>query len=105
MQIQINTDKVVHGSERLESFLTTKINETLGHFDEFVTRIEVHLSDQNSHKSGTNDIQCTMEARIEGEAPIAVTAKAGDNDKAIHDAIAKMKAALSTKIGKMREHH
>lgn len=105
MQIQINTDKIINGSERLESYITAKVNDNLGRFDEFITRIEVHLTDQNSHKSGVKDIQCMMEARIEGEAPIAVTAQEADNDRAIHEALSKMNAALSKKIGKMREHH
>ena len=105
MTIQFNTDKNIHGTEALEAYMTDKIKQGLEHFDQFVTRVEVHLSDQNAHKSGNDDIQCTMEARIEGSQPIAVTSKDNDKTKAVDHAIKKLKAALDTKVGKMREHH
>lgn len=105
MTIQFNTDNNIHGTEKLEQYVNEKIKQGLGHFDQFVTRIEVHLSDQNAHKSVGDDIQCTMEARIEGAQPIAVTSKDSDKSKAVDLAIKKMKAALDTKVGKMREHH
>jgi len=104
MKIQFNTDKNIHGSEALEARVSERINHTLGHFDEFITRIEVHLSDQNAHKSGADDIQCKIEVRLEGTQPITVTAKHDDKAKAVDLAAQKMKAALDTKLGKMREH-
>lgn len=104
MKIQFNTDKNIHGTEALESRISERINHTLGHFDEFISRIEVHLSDQNAHKTGGEDIQCKLEVRLEGSQPITVTAKHSEKEKAVDQAAQKMKAALDTKVGKMREH-
>lgn len=67
MKIQFNTDKNIHGSEALEAKVGERIEHYLGRFDEFITRIEVHLSDENAHKSGGDDIQCKLEVRLEGE--------------------------------------
>ncbi len=103
MQIQFNTDKNIEGEERLEAFMTEKITKSLDRFSEWVTRIEVHLSDQNAHKSGADDMQCTLEARVKGQQPIAVSSKSEVKEKAINDAISKMKAALDTRVGKMKE--
>ena len=104
MKIQFNTDNTISGSAALEQDVNDKIQHGLGRFDEHVTRVEIHLSDQNGHKSGGDDIQCTLEARIEGAQPIAVTASDNDKGKAVDLAIKKMRAALDTKVGKLREH-
>lgn len=104
MTIQFNTDKNIHGSETLEAEVIEKVKHGLEYFDQHVSRVEVHLSDQNAHKTGGDDIQCTLEARIEGAQPIAVTSTDGDKGKAVDLAIKKMKSALDTRIGKMKNH-
>jgi hypothetical protein len=48
----------------------------------------VHLSDENGKKEGYNDIQCILEARIEGRDPIAVRCDA-DTKNAVLGAIDK----------------
>jgi hypothetical protein len=57
MKIQFNTDKNVTGSEELRASLTSIISGELSRFDDHITRLEVHLSDENGHKTGrtTND--------------------------------------------------
>lgn len=102
MKIQINTDKNIPGTEKFETYVTEKINRSLKRFANKITRIEVHLSDQNARKSGTDDIQCKIEARIEGIQPIIVTDKNSTKEKAIDVAIDKMKASLDTVIGKLK---
>ncbi|MDB2656797.1 HPF/RaiA family ribosome-associated protein [Crocinitomicaceae bacterium] len=104
MTIQFNTDKNIQGSETLESEIVERVKQGLEYFDQYVSRVEIHLSDQNAHKSGGDDIKCTLEARIEGSQPIAVTSKDGDKAKAVDLAIKKMKAALDTRVGKLKEH-
>lgn len=106
MKIQFNTDKNIQGKESLEAFVAERINHGLKQFDEKITRIEVHLSDENAHKSeNKEDIQCKLEARLEGLQPITVTAKDHTKEKAVSDAISKMKAVLSTAMGKLKDHH
>jgi len=102
MKIQLNTDKNIAGSEKLEAFVTEKINRSLKRFAGRITRIEVHLSDQNAQKSGSDDIQCKIEARMEGVQPIIVTDRNSTKEKAFDSAVDKMKAALDSVTGKLK---
>ncbi|MGM0547586.1 MAG: HPF/RaiA family ribosome-associated protein [Bacteroidota bacterium] len=103
MKIQFNTDNNIEGTEMLETFVSKKIRSGLKHFVDNVSRIEVHLSDQNADKGGTDDIQCKIEARVEGIQPVIVVSKSGSKEKALIDAIDKMKARLGTIMGKMKD--
>ncbi len=102
MKLQFNTDKNIQGTEVLEAMVTEKLNHDLRHFADKITRIEVHLSDQNAEKSGPDDIQCKLEARLEGRQPVLVTGSSASKEKAVDDAIDKLKATLTTILGKMR---
>jgi len=102
MKIQFNTDKNIQGTEILETFVSEKINHAFKQFVDKITRIEVHLSDQNALKAGTNDIQCKIEARVKGIQPVMVVGKSSSKEKAVDNAINKMKAALDSIIGKMK---
>lgn len=104
MKIQFNTDKNISGTEALESFVSEKIASGLKHFSNNITRIEVHLSDQNADKGGTDDIQCKLEARLEGLQPIMVVSKSDSKEEALDDAIDKMKSSLDSIKGKMKNH-
>lgn len=55
-----------------------------------VTRLEVHLSDQNGGKSGQRDKRCVMEARLEGRQPIAASDDATTLDQAVRGAADKL---------------
>ena len=103
MKIQLNTDKNIPGTEKFEAFVTEKINHSLKRFVSKITRIEVHLSDQNAHKSGSDDIQCKIEARIEGISPLIVTDRKSTKEKALDAALDKMKASLDSVTGKMKD--
>ena len=103
MIVQLNTDKHISGTENLENFVAEKVNHTLRHYSDHVTRVEVHLSDQNGDKGGADDILCKVEARVEGMQPIITESKSDAKEKALTEALNKMKAALSTVIGKMRQ--
>ncbi len=102
MKIQFNTDKNIQGTKELEAFVNEKINHALKRFSDKITRVEVHLSDQNGIKGGADDIQCKMEARIEGLQPVTVAGKSNTKEKALDEAADKMKAALTTVFGKMK---
>ena len=104
MKIQLNTDRNIQGTEALEQAVKDKINHGLKHFADHITRVEVHLADTNADKSGPEDIQCKLEARIAGMQPITVTGKNKQKGAALDETIDKMKAAVRTVIGKMREH-
>lgn len=102
MIIQFNTDKNIHGTELLEEQTAEKINHELKHYVDKISRVEVHLSDLNAHKAGTDDIQCKIEARLKGMRPVMVVSKSDSKEKALDIATGKMKAQLHTIIGKMQ---
>ena len=69
MQIQINSDHQINPSPELASRIRTLIQDTLDRHSDRITRVEVHLNDQNSVKGGSNDKRCLMEARVAGLGP------------------------------------
>jgi ribosome-associated translation inhibitor RaiA len=104
MIIQINTDKTISGEKRSEDFFTSQIAEALQRFESHITRIKVHLKDENGKKAGFNDISCLIEARIEGRQPIAITNQANTMDIAVTGAIDKIKTSIETILGKIQKH-
>ena len=104
MTIQFNTDKTINGNEADSAPFIAMIEDELGRFSEHITRIEVHLSDENGKKDGLHNIRCLVEARLEGKQPIAVTAQADSEEQAVSGAIDKMKTSLETIQGRERNH-
>jgi ribosome-associated translation inhibitor RaiA len=101
MKIQINTDNHIEGSEELAEQAEATVESTLGHLAEHITRVEVHLSDENSDKGGAHDKRCMMEARLEGHQPIAVTDDSETIDQAIDGAAEKLKHLLDHTLGRL----
>lgn len=104
MEIIFNTDKNIEGKERIENYFKEQIKDDLNRFSDRVTRVEVHLSDENGAKSGERDKKCVLEARPEGLKPVAVTAFDNSIEKAISGATQKMKSSLNKLIGKLQNH-
>ena len=104
MTIQINTDKSLSGEKRSNDFFTSQIAVALQRFDSHITRIEVHLKDENGTKDGFNNISCFLEARLEGRQPIAITNQANTIDLVVTGAIDKIKAAIETILGRIQKH-
>ncbi|RYG14933.1 MAG: HPF/RaiA family ribosome-associated protein [Burkholderiales bacterium] len=103
MQVQVNTDKNIEGREALERWATTELTGKLEHFRADVTRVEVHLSDENSNKGGT-DKRCVMEARLAAHQPVAVTHHATGMDEAFRGAQTKLKHALESTLDRRKKH-
>ena len=105
MKIQINTDNNIGGRENLTAQVRAVVEEVLSRFSAQITRVEVHLSDENSHhKSGHDDQRCMLEARLEGLQPIAVTHQAATLDQAIDGAAEKLKKSLESTLGRFHDH-
>lgn len=104
MTIQFNTDKNIEGHERLEAYVKTTVAEKLARFNNHITRVEVHLTDENGGKTGPKDKRCVLEARLENRQPIAVTSHSDTIEKAVNEAISKLKASLDTAYGKLKQH-
>ncbi|MBX2991107.1 MAG: HPF/RaiA family ribosome-associated protein [Bacteroidetes bacterium] len=101
MHIQVNTDRHVDGSITLTKLVEDTIKSTLDRFSTRVTRVEVHLGDENSHKTVGDDKRCLMEARLAGLQPIAVKHQAPTLELAIDGAAAKLERAIDSKLGKL----
>ena len=104
MTIQFNTDKNITGSEEKSAPLIAFLTTDLSRFSKQITRLEVHLSDENGHKDGQNDVRCLIEARLEGRQPIAVTNDANTSSLAVRGASDKLKNALETIVGRARDY-
>lgn len=103
MLVQVHTNGHAEEREGLVEQIEAEIREAVGNFSDQLTRVEVHLADENSHKGGDNDKRCTVEARIENMPPVAVTHHAGNVDDAVNGASEKIKRALSSTIGRLRD--
>ncbi|MBC7912684.1 MAG: HPF/RaiA family ribosome-associated protein [Pyrinomonadaceae bacterium] len=104
MVIQFHTDHNIAGSERQNAYFNTTIGEALNRFSSHITRLEVHITDENGKKEGKNDQRCMIEARLEGLQPIAVTNHADTIEQAVKGATDKLKASLETILGKLKTH-
>ena len=104
MQIHVNTDNHITRREELAEEVESVVQNSLTRFQGQITRVEVHIGDENSHKGGGNDLRCMMEARLEGHQPTAVTHHAASVMQAVAGATNKLKAALDHLLGRLRDH-
>ena len=103
MQVQTNTDRNITGSEELSAQVEAVVIGALGRFADRITRVEVHLSDENGARGGANDIRCLMEARLEGRPPTAVRHQASTVDEAMEGAAAKLARSIESILGRLRD--
>ena len=104
MKIQIHTDNHIHGRESLATQVESVVEGALSRFSARITRVEVHLGDENGRKPGTDDKRCMMEARLEGHQPLAVTHHAATLDDAVDGAAEKLKHSLDHTLGRLQQH-
>jgi ribosome-associated translation inhibitor RaiA len=86
MQILVNTDNHIEGSEGLTSHVQSIVEDALARFGNRVTRIEVQLTDEK--------------ARVAGLQPIAVSQLAATIDQAIDGALDKLEKTLDRTLEK-----
>jgi hypothetical protein len=103
MQIQINTDHNIEGHQALAAHVSGVVESALSQISDHITRLEVHLSDENSHKVGPNDKRCALEARLEGRRPVAVTHQAATLDQAVNGAAEKLTRLIMSGLNQRRE--
>ena len=104
MIIQFNTDSNISGDEKNAAYFSETISEQLTRYDEQITRVEVHLSDENGDKGGQKDKRCMLEARIKNMSPIAVTCDGDTIEQAVSGAIDKLIKSLDSKLGRLSNH-
>jgi ribosome-associated translation inhibitor RaiA len=103
MQININTDKTIERHQGLDDHVESVIQAAVGRFGEQITRVEVHLSDDNSQKSADGGNRCLLEARITGYQPVAVSEHSINLHQAISGAAEKLKRAVDSALGRLHD--
>lgn len=104
MQIQFNSDSSVMGTENVAERIEAMLHSKLARFEDRLTRVEVHVSDENGRKGGGDDKTCTIEARPRGGKPIGVTEHAAKVDDAARKAANTMAQRLERVLGKTERH-
>lgn len=103
MQIQINTDHNIEGREALTTHVREVVEHALSHESGHITRVEVHLADENGPKSGPNAMRCSMEARLERHQPLNVTFDAESLHQAVAGAAEKLRRLVEHTLGRERD--
>jgi ribosome-associated translation inhibitor RaiA len=97
MDIHVHTDHNIDGRDALAAWVTGVIEQSLDGVSQRISRVEVHLSDENSDKkTRADDMRCVLEAKIDGRPPLAVTEQADT----IHNAV----IAGSEKLARLIDH-
>lgn len=104
MQFQFNSDSSIMGTDNVAERIENAVRHKLARYEDRLTRLEVHVSDENARKGGGDDKTCMIEARPRGGRPIGVTEHAGDVDTAARKAASKMGERLDRFFGKETRH-
>jgi ribosomal subunit interface protein len=103
MNIQVNTDRNIEGSDGPESYIESSLSERLQRHKTTLTRIEVHLTDTNAGKTAANDKRCLLEARLANRQPIVVSENADTIHQAFDGATDKLLRSIDTMVGKSKD--
>lgn len=103
MQIQVYSDNRIENSSKLVEWASGAAQAKLQRFDQELTRVTLHITDENGEKAGAQDKRCQIEARARGLQPISVTHKSDTIRIAVDGALDKLHAALTSQLGKLRD--
>lgn len=78
-----------------------RVRRALSHVADRVTRVEVHVVDENGPKGGT-DKRCSIIANVAGIGQIAVNYLASDFFRAVDHAAAKLRRAAEHRVARTR---
>ena len=104
MQVQFNSDSSVMGTDNVAERIETRVRDKLARFEDRLTRLEIHVHDENAHKGGFDDKACTIEARPRGGRPIGVTEHSSTVDDAARKAAVTLAQRLERHFGKQERH-
>ena len=104
MTIQFNSAHNVKATEKLQAPIIALLSEKLNRFNQHITRLDVHFSDENGNKEGLSDKRCLLEAHMEGASPIVAKNHANTYEQAAEGAVEKLKASLSSTHDKAGSH-
>ena len=104
MQVQVTTDNHIDGSEGLTEHVRATVESAFVKYQDRITRVIVHFTDENSHKTGENDKRCAMEVRPAGHQPLGATNLASTMDEALDGAADKLVHMLEHTFGRLGNH-
>ena len=103
MNIQINTGHNIQGNEELIAKFKSTIKSALIRMSDRITKVEVHLKDEDGNKNGKNDKRCMIEAHLEGLQPIVVTDHSDTLNQALDGAIDKLINMIESILGRQHD--
>ena len=103
MQINVNTDRTIENHQGLDEHVDTVLRAAIGRFEEYLTGVEVHLTNENREKQADGGNACTMEARVRGYQPVVVHDHSNDLRQSIKNASSKLARALDSTIGRLND--
>jgi ribosome-associated translation inhibitor RaiA len=92
MQVQIRHDANVRGDKN--GWIEDTVRGALERHGEQITTVEVHLADEDGPKTSDGAIRCSLEVRIAGLSPLAVTAHGDHVGGAVEAALEKIERQL-----------
>jgi ribosome-associated translation inhibitor RaiA len=105
MVIQFDIAHSINANDTFRAPFIEMLKERLDRFDKNISRLEVHLSDENGHKNGVNDKRCLLEAHIAGVPHIVATNHGNSYEQAVDGAIDKLIASLHSIHGRLEHSH
>jgi len=102
MQVLINSNNSIRMTEELQQRFAASVEDALERFSEQLTRVEVHLTDENGEKSGAQDKRCQIEARIKAREPVSASHKADSLEIALDGSLDKLQSVLESTLGKLQ---
>ena len=104
MQVQVHADDSIQGGESLAQWAQEEINSKMARLKEYVVRVEVFLTGVDALKTtGGPGKRCGLGTRATGRPPIAVNAEAEKVKDAFNAAIEKLRRAVETDLGKLKD--
>lgn len=102
MQVRVDFDDHIDGSEDLVIRVEGVVEGSLDRFQGRISRVDVHLSQLGRAQPGQRDLCCRMEAYAGALAPIVVSHEAMTLTEAIHAAAAKLTRAVGAALGRRK---
>jgi len=104
MLIQVNTDANIESGEKFVHYVETEMDRLLNRFRDHLSRIEIHLSDENGSKPGAKDKRCVLEARRSGHSSVVVRHDGTSLEEAWSGAAKKLLHVMESDFGRETEH-
>ncbi len=95
LNIIINSDSNLEVGDTMIKEIESTIERRLARFESKLTRVVVHVRDENAHKTnGQDDKRCMIEARPEGMDSINVSHHAPSLSEAVNHATRKLERLM-----------